>query len=261
MSDKRTTMLLPDEKGDPQRPGASLRAAARQSRLLLTVLAAAVALLLMVALWTAVSRGHSAGRPLPHAGTAMGAAGPRRVVDGVPVGYADSQAGAVAAAVNYELARSQPAFITDETVRHAVLTQIMASSALQAEITSDDSSANGAMRALGLTPAGQGSGGSTWVEHSAPLGIQATSYSPQVATINVWMAEIAGIVGDPTSVLPPSGSYTTYVLTLTWQHGDWRIASIASQPGPVPNPSSNQSPSSQQDWQQSGSFNPPPPVS
>lgn len=263
MAEDKTTTLLPEDHDGEPRPGASLRAAARQYRTVLIVIAVAIAVLIAFAIWTAVS-----SSPQPHhgppgkAGSAglPSAAGPRRIADGVPVGYADTRAGAVAAAVNYQLARSKPTYVTDTAARRAVLRQIMAASALQAQINNDDASAAAAMTALGLTSGGQGPGGATWMEHSAPLGVQVTSYSSRMATINVWMAEIAGVIGDPNTVLPPSGSYSTYLLTLVWESSDWRIASIATESGPVPSASTNQSPSSQQEWQQSGSFDPPPPV-
>ncbi|WP_433463970.1 hypothetical protein [Spirillospora sp. CA-128828] len=261
---EQTTTLLPDDGEERPRPGASLRAAARQSRPLLIAIGVAIALLLAFGIWTAVS---------PHSGTADGRstergsgspsaeAGPRRVVDGVPVGYAHTQPGAVAAAVHYQLARSRPTYITDASLRHTVLGHVMAASSLQTQRASDDANADAAMKALGLTPAGQGPQGARWLQHSAPLGVQVAFYSGQAVTVNVWMAESAGVVGDPATVLPPSGSYTTYVLTLVWERGDWRIASIATRPGPVPAASSNQRPSSQQDWQQSGRFAAPPPFS
>jgi hypothetical protein len=254
-------MLLPGDADDAPRPGASLRAAARQSRKLLIAIGVAIAALVSFGVWTAAGGSHhpSGGASTSgRGGAAPGAAGPRGMADGVPVGYADTQPGAVAAAVNYEMARSRPDYITDQSVRHTVLGHVMSAAALPAQITSDDANAAQAMQALGLSPGGQGPNGASWIVHSAPLGVQVTSYSSQVATVNVWMAEIAGVVGDPNTVLPPSGSYTTYALTLSWQSNDWKIASIATHSGPVPTPSSNQSPSSQQDWQQSGTFDPPP---
>lgn len=251
-------MLLPGGEDEVLRPGASLRAAARRSRTLLLAIGAAIILLLGCGVWAAVG---GSSPPSAQSGSSPASAGPRGVVDGVPVGYARSQAGAVAAAVNYELARSRPQYIADEAVRHRVLRQIMTASALPAQLASDDTNSAPTAKALGLTPGGLGPGGATWMVHSAPLGVQVAAYSGYAATVNVWMAEIAGVVGDPNTPLPPTGSYTTYVLALAWQNGDWRIESIGTRSGPVPVASTNQSPTAPQQWQQSGRFNPPPPVS
>ena len=62
----------------------------------------------------------------------------KKLVSGVPVGYTHNQAGAVQAAVNYQVARSSAAYFTDEKVRHATLAAMMTRQALDRQIRNDD---------------------------------------------------------------------------------------------------------------------------
>lgn len=254
MADNRTTVLLPDDSDKPaSRPGTALRAAARRSRLTLLAIIVAIGILLV---FIALRGGLSDGSPSsPLQGQAE--PGPLSVVDGVPVGYARTRDGASAAAVHFELARSRPDYFTDSTVRRRVLTRMMAAAALEQQISQDDANTRPAMEVLGLIPGGLGPNGSRWMVHAAPLGVQVEAFTSQTATVNVWMSEVAGVIGDAKTPLPPTGSYTTYVVTLIWENNDWRIASLATKPGPVPASSGNQQASTLQDWERGGTFTAP----
>ncbi|OLT34408.1 hypothetical protein BJF79_07470 [Actinomadura sp. CNU-125] len=176
------------------------------------------------------------------------------------VGYAHSRAGAVAAAVNYEMARTRPDYFTDEQVRRGVLGAMMSREALPAQLASDNTNADAVMARLGLQPGGLGPGGARFLARSAPLGTRVTSYSGQIATVEVWMAEIIGVLGE-NSTLPPTASWATYSITLTWQDDDWKVASLTATPGPVP-VSGSQGPSSSMEWtKRLEGFDAPPPVS
>lgn len=161
------------------------------------------------------------------------------VKGGVPVGYPRSKDGAVAAAVNYEVARSSPGYFTDEALRHQVLKTVMTSSALAGQQAQDDQTVKGLMAALGVT------------EHTAPdlvmraasLGTSVRSYSPDTATVRVWMSEVVGVPTDK-SKMPVSGTYSTYTLILQWQDGDWKVATIDQADGPTPLVAPDQSASS-----------------
>lgn len=241
-----TRVLLPvDEPRRRKRTPRSVLIAA------LVVTASSLALIVVAA----ASGDHS---PQRGASTAAGAAPPggMRIVDGVPVGYPHTRAGAEAAAVNYQLARTRPAYFTEPATRHKILAVMMAPQALTEQIRSDDDQTARVVARLGLG-AGDGTSG-RFIARAAPLGTRITSYTELAANVDVWMAEVAGVV-DPSSVLPPSASWSTYGLTLVWL-GDWKIAALSAASGPVPL-AAGQDPTPVQDWQQvEGSFDAPPPL-
>ena len=179
----------------------------------------------------------------PNADSSPGGSGggvrTRDAVEGIPVGYPPSREGAVAAAVNYEVARSSPSYFTDETFRHAVLGTIMTQESVRAQQESDDRDASKLVATLGLTTADAGG----MIMRAAPMGSMVSSYSPQVATVRVWMSELVGMT-SPDSPLPVSATWSTYTLTLEWQQNDWKLADISQSSGPTPLQSSDKAPDS-----------------
>jgi hypothetical protein len=167
----------------------------------------------------------------------------RRTVDGVPVGYAHSEAGAVQAAVNYQVARSSAAYFTDLDVRHRVISAMATAEARGALMRNDDAAVEQVLGSFGIA---EGSGNAL-VARAAPLGTKVDSCSGQVATVAVWMAGLIGTV-DENAPLPVSASWSTYTLTLQWQDGDWKLASVSSAPGPTPLETGGQVPSSVEEF-------------
>lgn len=257
-------MLLPDDRPGPPAGVSWRRAAASSPRLLMAIVTCA-AVLTGSAIWLAVSGGDSQTAPgtpdrPPGHGQPDPGAGASRTRQGVAVGYEHSRAGAVSAAVNYEMARTRPDYFTDEHVRRGVLGAMMSRESLAAQLASDNANADAAMARLGLQPGGTGPGGARFLARGAPLGTRVTSYSDQVATVDVWMAEVIGVIGENSS-LPVQAAWTTYTVTLTWQDDDWKIASLTTKPGPVP-VSGGQGPSSSMEWMtRLEGMDAPPPVS
>lgn len=160
-------------------------------------------------------------------------------VKGIPVGYPQSKDGAVAAAVNYEVARSSPSYFTDQPFRHSVLATIMTRESVSAQQDEDDRDASRVVTSLGL-----GAGSSAhMIMRAAPLGTQLASYSPAVATVRIWMSELVGITSTDSPV-PVSANWSTYTLTLQWQQGDWKVADISQSAGPTPLQTSDATPDS-----------------
>ncbi|MFE0063249.1 hypothetical protein ACFWZ5_45205, partial [Streptomyces sp. NPDC059003] len=75
---------------------------------------------------------------------------PQKKMDGIPVGYPRTKAGALAAAVNYEMARSTPSYFTDRPFRHSVLTTVMTSESVRSQQRKDDDDASRIVSSLGL---------------------------------------------------------------------------------------------------------------
>lgn len=173
--------------------------------------------------------------------------------DGIPVGYAHSQGGAVSAAVNFEMARSTAGYFTDTAARDQVLSVIMAPQSLASEVAADGQATASVLSNLGLS---QGQTSSLLVR-SAPMGTKIDSYASSLATVEVWMAGVVGVT-DNSSSLTPTASWDTYTYTLTWTNGDWKAVSISAANGPTPL-SNNQTPTPVHEWANiAGSYGEPP---
>jgi hypothetical protein len=178
----------------------------------------------------------------------------QRVVAGVPVGYPHTQAGSVQAAVNYELARSSPAYFIEPTTRHKIVTAMAASESRAQMINSEDAGMKQLLTSLGINS----SNADTLIARAAALGTKSDSYSDQVATVEVWMAGVIGTTSK-NAPLPVSASWATYTLTLQWELGDWKLVSVTSTDGPTPLDTGTNAPSSLDDFQTANSsFDAPP---
>ncbi|MFE7332549.1 hypothetical protein ACFU8W_48475 [Streptomyces sp. NPDC057565] len=167
--------------------------------------------------------------PTSQAGGTGPGAKARAVTSGVPVSYPRTKDGAVAAAVNYQVARSSPGYFTDEALRHQVLKAVMSSAALPGQQQQDDQTAKGLLASLGVTA----KTAPDMVMRAAPLGSTVTSYSADMATVRVWMSEVVGVPTEK-SAMPVAGTWSTYTLILQWQNGDWKVATINQADGPTP---------------------------
>lgn len=175
------------------------------------------------------------------------------IEDGIPVGYPHTQAGAVSAAVNFEMARSTAGYFTDTAARDQVLSVIMAPQSLGSEVAADGQATASVLSNLGLSE-GQTS---SLLVRSAPMGTKIDSYASSLATVEVWMAGVVGVT-DNSSSLTPTASWDTYTYTLTWINGDWKAVSISAADGPTPL-SNNQTPTPVQQWANiAGSYSEPP---
>ncbi|MGW3308313.1 hypothetical protein ACWDG9_17195 [Streptomyces sp. NPDC001073] len=168
-----------------------------------------------------------------------------RTVDGVPVDYPRSQAGAVKAAVNYQLARSSTGYLADPAVRSKTLRAMATSSAYSELRSSDDDSAGNALKNLGLT---QQQAEQSLVSRSSVLGTRVVSYVPEAASVELWMAGIVGVTSED-SPLPVTGSWTTVTVSLQWQSGDWKLSAIRSDTGPTPVQSGSEDPTDISEFQ------------
>lgn len=166
-----------------------------------------------------------------------------KVVDGVPVGYAHSEAGAIQAAVNYQIARSSATYFTDTATRHKVIDAMATRESREKLTSNDDTGIKQVLVSLGIHDGNH----DTLVARSAAMGTKVDSYADQVATVEVWMAGLIGTT-DKSAPLPVSASWTTYTLTLQWQDGDWKLASVNSVNGPTPLDTGSDHPSSVDDF-------------
>jgi hypothetical protein len=149
----------------------------------------------------------------------------------------------VQAAVNYQVARSSAAYFTDDKARRATLAAMMTSQALERQIHNDDTGMWHVLTALGVTAGSE----DELVARGAAMGTRVTTYTDEVATIDVWMTGLVGVT-DRDAPMPVSASWTTYTLTLQWQAGDWKLSAITSVNGPTPLDAGSDNPSSIDDF-------------
>lgn len=167
-------------------------------------------------------------------GTQAARLGPTRTANGVPVGYAHTRAGVVAAAANYGVALAGPLFL-DDVKRGAAIRQIGTRDYVQRTLPA----AAAAARQLRASEVGQAmrSGAATLYE-GAPLAYRVVSYSPEQARVEIWSLALLG--NDAT--VQPQVSYGTTTTTLRWQDGDWKFDTATTKAGPTPALSRGQSP-------------------
>lgn len=160
----------------------------------------------------------------------FGASGPSspsgaiELTDGIPVGIADTPAGALAASDNY-LALSSQSIEQDPTAFAALVAQayapdVRARTLAQAqELRASD--------IQNMTNYRQGGRGIAVVAAR-----RLDSYTPQLATVTTWLA---GVVWGPN--FPPRQSWNLVDTTLRWQASRWLVVSSDTDPTAAPVPS------------------------
>ena len=203
----------------------------RQRRALLVGAGLAAAVLLAV--------GFGAGRAsAPTVGPASGAAsagqagpGPTHVVNGVPVGYAHTQAGAVAAATNFLMVVDGPLVTQPDKYRSAIDT--LAAPEAREKQRSDAERLMATMQdGVGLRAYAEH--GRTVVFRLAPLAYHVDRYSDREARVSIWAESLIAVDG----ALSMRETWTTNHLTVAWSQDDWRLSDLgaagADSFGPVP---------------------------
>jgi len=165
-------------------------------------------------------------------------AGPANVEAGVPVGYAHSEAGAVAAALNYGAVAARDDFLTAERRKRVLDLVATPGFAMRFE-----SKAAPAYRLALQGPLGQGlRTGAPTVSLSAPLAYKVVSYTPSRAVIAGWGVAVSG----NTAGFKPQIDFQTTRSVLVWRDGDWKLDGGESTPGPAPELAESVQPSSAQ---------------
>jgi hypothetical protein len=177
---------------------------------------------------TAVSPG-TAAAPKAEAAPATGV-GPRRVSNGVGVGYAHTQQGAVAAAANYTRALSS-ALILDTARRRAAIDTLAAPEA-RARLQKTFDQAVASIRA-GLGVSGSAGDGAQVLLRATPVGWRVEQYGQGSARVAIWVTSVGGSVGGSGSA-PVREGWGTTTVSLRWVAGDWKQVASATTDGPVP---------------------------
>jgi hypothetical protein len=168
------------------------------------------------------------------------AAGASTVQASVPVGYAHSRDGAVAAALNYGAVAARDDFLVPARRRKVLDTIATPGFARRFETK--------AARAYALAlrgPLGEGlrSGAST-VSLSAPLAYKVVSYTRDRAVVAGWGVAVSG----NTAGFRPQIDFQTTRSVLVWTDGDWKLDGGESTPGPAPALAASVDPSTATDF-------------
>lgn len=148
--------------------------------------------------------------------------GPVREVAGVPVGFAGTRPGAVAAAVAYVAAPQRWLYFDDDEITAAlgVLASPAAVDRLTAEVVSEVGLARDALA--------QSAGRVWWLVH--PLATRVEFFTPDAARVSVWTVTVLAAAG----VALPQSEWMTVTVDLVWSGDDWRVDDVRSVLGPTP---------------------------
>ncbi|WP_461031619.1 hypothetical protein [Streptomyces mayteni] len=149
-------------------------------------------------------------------------------VNGVPIGFPRSEAGAVRAAVTYQLARSSKSYLTDTRARLGVLDVIVASEVVETFFLKEELAIRRLLESHDLTQ----DTADSLVARAAVLGTRTVGYTDEVAKVQLWMTGLVGApdAGEGSSV---AATWTTYTVALRWQSDDWKLAGVSSVNGPT----------------------------
>ncbi|MEW6473503.1 MAG: hypothetical protein AB1679_14635 [Actinomycetota bacterium] len=148
--------------------------------------------------------------------------GPLRFESGVPVGYARTREGAVAAAVSFMATGEALLGMSPVEVRAAVRAMATgdAEGALLAETTSRLAAARAAL-----------AGTDAPVEYrQAAVAVRVDSFDRERARVAVWNVGVLSREG----VAPPQAGWAVSTFDLAWERGDWKVAAETIEPGPAP---------------------------
>jgi hypothetical protein len=159
------------------------------------------------------------------------AVGPRLYLDGVGVGYARSQEGAVAAAANFTRVLASD-LILDDARRRAAIDVLAAPEARGRLQKTFDQAVVPLRQGLGVTsPVGKDA---QVLLRATPVGWRVESYGAGKARVAIWVTSVGGSVGGATQTAPIREAWGTTTVDLRWAGGDWKQVDSSTVDGPVP---------------------------
>lgn len=148
--------------------------------------------------------------------------GPTSERDGMPAGFAQSEAGATAAAMAFASAPQRWMYLDDAGVERAV--RAIATTSAAPRLAADVVAEVGAARE-GLVAA---AGPVWWLVR--PLATNVEAVRADYARVAVWIVTVLSAA----DVAMPQSEWRTVTLELRWEADDWRVDSITDAPGPTP---------------------------
>jgi hypothetical protein len=145
-------------------------------------------------------------------------AGPREEINGVPVGYARTEEGAILAATNFAQVMTAA---SDESADYKRAMRTLATPEWAGR------SAELAENTIAFVEERYGQGGFATF---APLRYRVTSYSVDNASVDLWGV----LVATGPKIQRIDESWLVATVELDWVDGDWRVGGQGSQAGPTP---------------------------
>jgi hypothetical protein len=176
--------------------------------------------------------------------------GPTRVENGVPVGYAHTPEGAVAAATNFIVVQNGPLITQPDKYRVAIDT--LAAPSFRPTLRSQAEKSLAFEDSVGVISSAQQ--GRAVAFRIVPLAYHVDRYDGGTARIAVWAESLVGIDG----VLVTKEVWATAAYSVDWVTGDWRLSGeepVSQGPVPVTSQPATQSlqfPSQLKDFQAYG---------
>jgi hypothetical protein len=164
-------------------------------------------------------------------GAAASRVGPRRFVEGVGVGYARSQQGAVAAAANYSSVLSS-ALILDTARRRAAIDTLAAPEAKAGLQKTFDQAVASLRKGLGVT--GADTDNVQVLMRANPVGWKVDDYRDGTARVAIWVSGVTGSIGGTGPPVPIREGWGTTTMNLRWVKGDWKLVDSTTVDGPLP---------------------------
>jgi len=212
---------------DPQAPAAQRNATTPRATAATSVAPSA----------TSPSSDATVGRPLTINGEQVWSG---RTVNGVPVGWDHSEAGAVGAATNYTSALASSELMFDAARRGAAVDTVAApQSRTRLRRDLEDQAKVIAASFFGLKDADQALpqvDASKVVFQTIPVRYHLDAYDGSHARVSIWQT---GVGGYQDSSLPPQEAWGMTTVQLQWIDKDWKETGATVTDGPVPVADSN----------------------
>lgn len=154
--------------------------------------------------------------------TAAAAPGPTTVREGVPAGFARTEAGAVAAAASF-VCTGQALLDMDPLSAEQAVRQLSAEASADELVRHHLTQLDAARDVL--------SGGSgPIVYRQSAIAWRVEAYDDDRARVAIWNVGVLSRDG----VAPPQAGWSTSIVELVWERGDWRVWGETIRPGPTP---------------------------
>ena len=148
--------------------------------------------------------------------------GPRSYSDGIPAGFARTEAGARTAAISYALTGQRLVELVPTRVPAAV-----ASMAANGSADAQVAEAEEQLRHLRETLA-DGTGPTRYLQ--AVLASRVDAFTPERARVSLWSVGVLSRTG----VAQPQAGWNISTFELVWERDDWKTWSETISPGPAP---------------------------
>lgn len=153
------------------------------------------------------------------------AAGPTDKVDGVGVGFARTEDGAVAAATNLVLTLEQA--VSADRAEALRAYEILAADASRSSLVQEMAASWDALHGGIAT---NGPIGSSLFLRTVPVGHELVRYSPDRATVEIWTLNVFAATG----MAEPMARWETASIEVVWEDDDWKVWSARTAAGPNP---------------------------